>query len=127
MMVTDCNLLELFLLPNELPPTVVMYEDEEQEQADDYLCQTDGIEPFAKAYLHVMLDGDADKIVEHDKRAMHPAKFVGNRQDGYQDQPQERVFEYETEKQALADCHLHHHVRDEPERTENWQKAYEYA
>ena len=73
-----------------------MHEDEEQEQTDNYLCHTDGIEPFAKAYLHVMLNGDAHQVVEQDKRSVHPTELIGNRQDGYQDQPEERVLEYET-------------------------------
>lgn len=70
--------MKILLFLDELPPTVVMHKYEEQEQADNYLCHADGIEPFTKAYLHVMLDGDADKIVEHDERAMHPAELIGD-------------------------------------------------
>jgi hypothetical protein len=43
------------LLSPEIAPTIIMHEDEEQEQADGNLNDTQRVEPLAKADLNVML------------------------------------------------------------------------
>jgi hypothetical protein len=67
------------LLVPELSPTVVMDEDEEQEQADCYLNHTDRIKPFAKSHFYVMLDTETDEVIVKHKCPVHPAELVSNR------------------------------------------------
>ena len=77
------------LLVPELSPTVVMDEDEEQEQADCYLNHTYRIEPFAKSHFYVMLDTKAYEVIVKDKCPVHPTKLIRYGKHGNQNEPQE--------------------------------------
>ena len=70
-----------------------MNEDEEQEQADCYLNDTQRVEPLTKANLHIVLDGDADKVVVQDEGSVYPTKFIRYGKHGNQDKPQEGMLE----------------------------------
>ena len=75
----------LILLAPELSPAVVMDEDEEQEQAYDNLNDAQRIKPFAKADLHIVLNGDAYQIVVQHEGAVNPTKLISDGEKGNQD------------------------------------------
>ena len=89
------TLPHLTLLAPEISPTVVMDEDEEQEQADCYLNHTDRVKPFAKSYFYVMLYTETDEVIVKHKCPVHPAKFIRYGKHGNQNEPQERMFEHQ--------------------------------
>ena len=106
-------------------PTGIVDEDEEEEEPNDYFEDADGIEPFIKSDLYLMLDGDAYEVVIKDEGSMDPAELVGDGKDGDEAHPDEGVFENETKEKRLSDGDLKEDVYDKPQSPENGKKTRE--
>ena len=74
-----------------------------------------------------MLNGDAYQVIVQYEGSMHPAEFVGNRQDCYEDAPDEGVLEHQAEQEWFSDGNLHKDVYDKPKSTEHREESNEEA
>ena len=102
------------LLIDEIIPTGIVDEDEEEEESKHDFEDAERFEPFTETNLYLMLDGDAYEVVVQDEGSMHPTKFIGDGQDGDETHPDEGVFEDKTKEKWLSDGDLNADVYDKP-------------
>jgi hypothetical protein len=77
------------LLAPEISPTVVMDEDEKQDNTERNLDDAQRIEPFPETNLNVMLYTETDEVIVKDKCPVHPTELVSYGKHGNQNEPQE--------------------------------------